>query len=97
MDEVSGLEMMLVTASVRARRNETSFSSELFFFYKKIGLNTHVAVLKHRLRGVAVQELTAEIGDAAGVEDVLAELESKSHRGVAPETPQPHSDARRIA
>ena len=45
-------------------------------------------MLKHRLRRVAVQELAAEIGGAAEVEDVLAELESESHRGAAPAKPQ---------
>ena len=37
-------------------------------------------MLKHCLRRVAVQELAEEIGGAAEVEDVLAELESESHR-----------------
>ena len=46
-----------------------------------------VAVLKHRLRRVAVREVAGEIGGTAEVEDVLAELESKSHRGAAPATP----------
>ena len=45
-------------------------------------------MLKHRLRRVAVQELAEEIGGAAEVEDVLAELESESHRGAAPAKPQ---------
>ena len=45
-----------------------------------------VAVLKHRLRCVAVRELAGEIGGAAEVEDVLAKLESESHRGAAPAT-----------
>ena len=45
-------------------------------------------MLKHRLRRVAVQELPEEIGGAAEVEDVLAELESESHCGAAPAKPQ---------
>ena len=45
-------------------------------------------MLKHRLRRVAVQELAEGIGGAAEVEDVLAELESESHRGTAPAKPQ---------
>ena len=45
-------------------------------------------MLKHRLRRVAVQELAEEIGGVAEVEDVLAELESESHRGAAPAKPQ---------
>ena len=35
-------------------------------------------MLKHSLRRVAVKELAGEIGGAAEVEDVLAELESES-------------------
>ena len=59
-------------------------------------------MLKHRLLRVAVQELAEEIGGAAEVEDVLAELESESHRGAAPAKPQSsrpfvsHSDAGRV-
>ena len=45
-------------------------------------------MLKHRLRRVAVQELAEEIGGAAEVEDVLAELELRSHSGAAPAKPQ---------
>ena len=45
-------------------------------------------MLKHRLRRVAVQELAEEIGGAAEVEDVLAEVESELHRVAAPAKPQ---------
>ena len=37
---------------------------------------------------MAVQELAEEIDGAAEVEDVLAELESESHRGAAPAKPE---------
>ena len=54
-----------------------------------------VVVLKHRLRRVAVQELAEEVSGAAEVEDVLAELESESHRGAAPA--KPHSSRASVA
>ena len=81
LDEVSGLETMLVTARARVRRNETPFSFKAFSSKKFLPEHPFpwVAVLKHRLRRVAVQELAEEIGGAAEVEDVLAELESESH------------------
>ena len=58
---------------------------ERHFFFASRQVLTHknkwsahpqVAVLKHRLRRVAVQELKAEMGSVAEVEDVLAELGS---------------------
>ena len=64
LDEVSGLETMLVTARARVRRNETPFS--LKAFSSKKFLSEHpfpqAAVLRNRLRRVAVQELAEEIG-----------------------------------
>ena len=69
---------MLVTARARVRRNETPSKLSV----PKSFLSEHpfpsVAVLKHRLRRVPVQELAEEIGGAAEVEDVLAELQSES-------------------
>ena len=62
-----------------------AFSSKKFLSEHSF---SQVAVLKHCLRRVAVQELAEEIGGAAEVEDVLAELESESHRGAAPANPQ---------
>ena len=90
LDEVSGLETMLVTARARVRRNGAPFSFENFSSKKFLSEHPfpQVAVLKHRLRRVAVQELAEEIGGAAEVEHVLAELESESHRGAAPAKPQ---------
>ena len=90
LDEVSGLETMLVTARARVRRNETPFSFKAFSSPKFLFEHPfpQVAVLKHHLRHVAVQEVAEEIGGAAEVEDVLAELESESHRGAAPAKPQ---------
>ena len=77
---------MLVTARARERLNETPFFLEAFSSKKILPEHTfpQVAVLEHRMRRVAVQELAGEIGGTAEVEDVLAELESESHRGAAP-------------
>ena len=84
LDEVSGLETMLVTARARERRNETPFSFKAFS--SKKFLSEHP--FPTRLHRVAVQELAEEIDGAAKVEDVLAELASESRRGAAPAKPQ---------
>ena len=82
LDEVSGLETMLVTARARVRRNERPFSCKAFSSKKFLSEHPvpEVAVLRHRLRRVAVQELAEEIGGAAEVEDV----EPESQGGAAP-------------